>query len=58
MLIMAWAHAKFSGDSSLLNRYVRVDYVALSGNSLNTKYSTFQSWATYLAHLTAAPTGL
>ncbi|KAJ7596532.1 hypothetical protein C8J56DRAFT_917682 [Mycena floridula] len=41
MLIMAYAHARFSGDSSLITRY----------------YSTLKLWADYLVTNTQSPTG-
>ncbi|KAK0199056.1 hypothetical protein F5146DRAFT_920298 [Armillaria mellea] len=41
MLIMGWAHARFSGDGSSISRY----------------YDLYKEWAEYLVSVTLSPTG-
>ncbi|KAK0481514.1 hypothetical protein IW261DRAFT_1334456 [Armillaria novae-zelandiae] len=41
MLIMGWAHARFSGDTSIISRY----------------YDLYKTWADYLTSVTLSPNG-
>ncbi|KAK0233833.1 hypothetical protein IW262DRAFT_114330 [Armillaria fumosa] len=41
MLIMGWAHARFSGDGSMISRY----------------YALYKKWADYLVSVTLSPNG-
>lgn len=59
MLIMAWAHARFSGDTTLLDNYVSLA-PPLCAHFLSGKhqYDLFRKWGDYLlSQNTVAPNG-
>ena len=53
MLIMTYAHARASGDGSLISKYVRTRLVPvlLKTNNIG-QYSLLTSWADYLTNST------
>ena len=53
MLIMTYAHARTSGDGSLISRYVRTKLLSGICETNNTgQYSLLTSWADYLSNST------
>ncbi len=52
MLIMTYAHARASGDGSLITRYVRTELLFAPVNNNTGQYSLLSSWADYLSNST------
>lgn len=53
MLIMTYAHARASGDGSLISRYVRTNSSLHPSRANSTvQYSLLTSWADYLSNST------
>lgn len=59
MIILALAHARSSGDGSIIHRYVRSFWVPRISNvttdTLCVQYNLFKKWADYLTTNTLIP---